>query len=96
MTKEDVRALRQQLNLTQGAFAKLLGTNAKRVYLWEHNGPSPGGILKMQALKAQNSKLKPAPTAKELATEVGHALALQDVGAALQLLKMLQEKLCGD
>ena len=44
LTSKGVRNLRSRLGVTQGDFAKLLGTAPHSVYLWEHKG----GVLNVR------------------------------------------------
>jgi DNA-binding transcriptional regulator YiaG len=90
MIKEEIKKLREELNLTQEEFAKILGTHTSTVYRWESGASQPEKnhllyLHAMQDILARNKKeaLKKALTK---ALIIGGTLA-----AVYALLKLFFE-----
>ena len=65
LTSREVRTLRKRLGVTQGDFAKLLGTSGHTVYLWEKKGGSlrlraktREALLSIKGLGATEARIK--------------------------------------
>jgi DNA-binding transcriptional regulator YiaG len=65
LTSRGIRSLRSRLRLTQSDFAKLLGTTAHSVYLWERKEGSlklrdktKAALLSIRGLRAREAKTK--------------------------------------
>ncbi len=55
MTKEEIRATRKKLNLTQKAFGELIGVCADSVRFWEHGrrSPSKSAVKMMERMEVE-------------------------------------------
>jgi DNA-binding transcriptional regulator YiaG len=67
LTSRGIRSLRSRLRLTQSDFAKLLGTTAHSVYLWERKegglklrGKTKAALLSIRGLGAREAKTRVA------------------------------------
>jgi len=65
LTSKGIRSLRSRLRLTQSDFAKLLGTTAHSVYLWERkDGPlklrnkTKAALVSIKGFRARDAKAK--------------------------------------
>jgi DNA-binding transcriptional regulator YiaG len=65
LTSKGIRSLRSKLRLTQSDFAKLLGTTAHSVYLWERKegalklrGKTRAALLSIRSLGAREAKTR--------------------------------------